>query len=107
VTDVVEAIWVKDPGDYADYEFLWGDWVRPGDGIISATITISGKDTNLTHDAGDDTHTDDVVTVWLGAGTEGVTYHLACQVVTASGRIATRYVWVEVKKVYCYTEGAA
>jgi hypothetical protein len=101
----VDAIWVKDPGDDADYEILWSDWVRPGDGIISHTILIEGKDALLTYH--DDVHTDIIVTVWLDAGTDGVTYHLSCSVETAAGRRATRHVWVEVKKVYCDTEGAA
>jgi hypothetical protein len=98
VADAV--IWVKDPGDYADYEVIWTDWIRPGDSISSHTVAVqeTGVEavvviSSLVNPAGN-------VTVWLDGGAAGITYHLVCQVITAAGRRATRHIFVQVKPIY-------
>jgi hypothetical protein len=62
------VIWVKDPGDYADYEVIWTDWIRPGDSISSHTVAVqeTGVEavvviSSLVNPAGN-------VTVWLDGG---------------------------------------
>jgi hypothetical protein len=98
--DVV--IWAKDPDDLVDFVIHWADWVRPGDAIESHTINpdvfeVGGVTPLLVTST---LHDDVDVTLWLDGGDEGLTYLLACEVVTTAGRRARRYVYVKVARQF-------
>ena len=83
---------VHDPDAVLDYKFDWSAWLGT-DTITSHTVTAA---TGLTVDSTEATTT--AVTVWLGGGTEGVTYTVTCHIVTAAGREDDRTVTVTVQE---------
>ena len=78
---------VKDPAAVLDYTMRWRRWLK-GDTISAApTITApAGINVNSSVWGGDS------VVLWLSGGTDGVTYAVAVQIVTAGGRTDSRTV---------------
>jgi hypothetical protein len=82
----------KDPSAVLDYPFNWADWLGPAETVSTATFTISPG--GLTKDSQDDDLTSP--TIWLSAGTLGVTYEVACRITTNQGRTDERTLRVRV-----------
>ena len=83
--------WEKDPQAVLDWAFDWSRWLADGETISSVTVTV---DAGLTKDSQSTTTTK--VTVWLSGGTLGVTYKVACRVVTNQGRTDERTIGIRV-----------
>lgn len=73
---------VKDPDEVKDYKLDWAAMLDT-DTISTSTWSVA-VGAGLVIDSNSKTNTD--TTVWLSAGTAGVTYELLNRVVTAGGR---------------------
>lgn len=82
----------KDPDAVLDYPFSWSDWLATGETILSYIFTV---ETGLTLDS--DSQADGIVTPWLSAGTAGVNYDVACEILTSAGRTDKRTIKIIVK----------
>jgi hypothetical protein len=87
------AVFSKDPGAELDYTMDWQQWMPPQDRIVNVTWTISPAGTLL--NAANSFSTTDT-TIWLSAGTDGLTYDVTCEITTNEGRIDDRTFRVEV-----------
>ena len=97
----------KDPLDVTDWVFNWADsdgvsneadgdgWLK-SDTISSSSWTIEGYDTVLVQDS--DTATLTKATIWVSAGTEGVTYRLENTIITAGGRTKKRTLFLTIEQ---------
>ena len=84
----------KDPDDVLDFTFDWSTWLA-GDTISSDTVTVA---TGLTKDS--DSNDTDSVTVWVSGGTNGQSYKVTSQIVTAGGRTKTASIIINAWGVY-------
>lgn len=87
------ASFVKDTQAVLDYQWDWSAWLPAGDTILTHTITAAA---GLTVASSANTTT--TVTAWLSGGTAGVTYAVACKIVTAQGRTDERSIDIQVKE---------
>jgi hypothetical protein len=71
----------KDPADILDYQI---NWALPLNGDIITTSTWAISDPSLIQTAA--AFTASTTTIWLSAGTLGVTYSVKNKIVTAGGR---------------------
>lgn len=85
--------WEKDPQAVLDWKYDWVNWMAAGE-TISGTPTITITPSGLTKDSQANTTTS--VTVWLSSGTLGVTYRVACRIVTSQGRTDERTIGIRV-----------
>ncbi len=76
--------WYKDPDSVLDYLVRWIEWLDSGDTISTSSWVIEDDDGTLVIDS--DENTTITTTVWLSAGTNGITYTLTNTVVTAGAR---------------------
>ena len=81
----MKALEPKDPDAVLDYMFDWTDWLQTGETIDSHTITVP---TGLTLDS--DSELSGKVTAWLSGGTSGISYTVACKIVTSLNRTDER-----------------
>ena len=82
----------KDPDEVLDYELDWSTHLDTGDTISSSTWTVPA---GLTKNS--DTNGDSTTTIWLQGGTEGTTYTLLNEIVTAGGRTEQQSVTLSVR----------
>ena len=82
----------KDPDDVLDYQFDWSAWLA-GDTIASHAVSAPA---GLTVES--TTTTGTAVTVWLSGGEVGVSYPVACHIVTADGRERDRTMTIIVRQ---------
>lgn len=83
--------WDKDPSAVLPWMFNWVDWLA-GDTITGTpTITV---DAGLT--LASQTNNTTSVTVTLSGGTLGVTYKVACRIVTAAGKTDERTLGIRI-----------
>ena len=81
---------IKDPNATLDYLFNWGDWLVPGDTIVSKVVTADAGLTVSSSAIVAGTDRDGVsvpsgaVLVWITGGTLGAEYKVVCNVTTAS-----------------------
>lgn len=86
----------KDPSASLDYQFIWGPddraseppWLETTETITTQSITVTP--TGLTIESSEVTPDGKNVLVWLSGGTLGVTYTVACVIVTTLSRTDTR-----------------
>lgn len=94
---MAEEIYIKDPDAVLDYAFDWSTWLdsdsSPVETINSHTITVSA---GITKDS--DSETDGVITIWLSGGTAGVSYTIACEIVTSAGRTDERSIIIQAQE---------
>ena len=82
----------KSPRDVLDYTFKWKAWLdKASDTVSSSTITV---DSGITVDS--DSNNTDSATVWLSGGTNGDSYKITNQIVTAGGRTKEGHFFVKV-----------
>jgi hypothetical protein len=88
----------KDPSAVLFYQVDWTAWLGTDSIQGTPTITITGGDGLLTlNPNGHSTAAAaGVVTFWLGAGTAGQFYTVACEITTAAGRTDSRTFLLEV-----------
>lgn len=86
-------IHTHDPQATLDYAFDWTAWLREGETLMSATVTVPDGITKTTETA---TSTG-LVTYWLQGGTHGSSYKVTCHVVTNQGREDERSDIIEVR----------
>ena len=67
----------KDPQAILDYTFDWSYWLAEGETIDSYILTVPA---GVTLDSEQFTAT--TVTAWISGGTDGVSYTVACKIVT-------------------------
>lgn len=84
-------VFQKDPAAVLDWAFDWSAWLASGETITSRVVTVP---TGITKDS--DTEAAGKVTVWLSGGTAGMSYSVACKIVTSAGRTDERTIWVQV-----------
>lgn len=85
---------MKDPDAVLDYAFDWSTWLgRGGDTIDSHVVTAPAGIT-----LNSSTSTTTMVTAWLSGGAVGVTYAVACRIVTTQGRVDDRTMFVSVRQ---------
>lgn len=82
----------KDPHAVLDYALDWGDWLQPGDGIISHVIEVDGV--TLNSDARDGA----IVTAWVSGGQDRSTGRIAVRITTAQGRVDERTIEVTIRQ---------
>ena len=70
---------IKDPDAVLDYTFDWTDWLA-GDAISSYTITVPS---GITKNSDSEVSTGKIQ-MFLSGGTAGVTYPIACKILTAT-----------------------
>lgn len=94
----------KDPDAVLEYKFDWKaltnltgntDWLESGETISSITITA---DTGITVDSSSITDSNTSVTIWLSGGSDGVSYNVACKIVTSSSRTDERTALINVEQ---------
>jgi len=91
------SIFPKDPDAVLDYAFDWAtNWLDVAETISSHTIAITGADSALVKDS--DAEDSGTVTVWLSAGTAGLTYAVSCEIVTSQSRTDERTIYVKVRE---------
>lgn len=73
----------KDPAATLDYSFIWTAWLTASETIASSAWAISPNDATLT--IATQTLSIHDTTVWLSAGTLGVTYTITNTIHTNSG----------------------
>lgn len=85
---------LKDPSATLDYQFVWGPntktppWLEDDETIATQSISITPS--GLTLEESEITPDGKNVLAWLSGGTLGVTYTVACQIVTTDSRTDTR-----------------
>lgn len=84
------STFVKDPDAVLDYGWDWSDWLGT-DTITSKTITVPTGITKTT-----DSASSTAVLAWLSGGTVGVTYPVACRIVTVQGRTDERTLHIRI-----------
>lgn len=84
---------IKDPDAILDYAFDWSKWLAAGETIQSHTITTTGQIDLESH-----THTDTVVTVWLGGGTVDTIVTVACLITTSQARHDERTMSIAIRE---------
>ena len=82
----------KDPDAVLDYSINWATWLG-SDTISTSTWTV---ESGITKDS--DTNTTTATTIWLSAGTAGVTYSCTNEIATAGGRTANRTIDIKVSE---------
>lgn len=87
------ASFVKDTQAVLDYQWDWSAWLPAGDTILTHTITAAA---GLTVASSANTTT--AVTAWLTMARPGVTYAVACKIVTAQNRTDERSIDVRGKE---------
>lgn len=75
----------KDPSAVLDYALDWSDWLVADTITGTPTWTVP---TGLTKDSQSNTTT--TATAWLSGGVAGMSYTVACKIVTAGGRTDER-----------------
>lgn len=85
------AVLTKDPGEVLDYSFIWSVYLRRGESISSASVTVTTGITLSSY-----TNTSNTVTAWVAGGTANVDYYIYCTIVTDQGRTAKRSIKLEV-----------
>ena len=87
--------WEKSTVGLLDYKFRWGDWLREGDSIQRADITITPSGLTLEQTAieGGD------VFVWVSGGVDHANYRIVCQIETADGRIDQKKEMLRIKPI--------
>ena len=91
--------YIKDVNAELDYVFDWNDttspWLATGETISSFTVTA---ETGITLGIGTKApaQASGKVTLWLSGGTAGVTYDVACKIVTSAGRTDERTIKIRV-----------
>jgi hypothetical protein len=90
-----QKTYLKDPEAVLDWVFDWSDWLAVGETILSRVITVA---TGLVKDSDTITGGSTTVTVWLSGGTAGVSYTVACRIVTSSGRTDERTITIRVQQ---------
>jgi len=86
-------LFTKDVDAVLDYRFDWSDWLETGDTIATHTVTAA---TGITVDSSSITDGATSVTVWLSGGTAGLSYTVACLIVTSASRTDERTVTLRV-----------
>ena len=96
------STYTKEPDAVLDYKFDWksdsnsrgfSDWLDTSETISSHTITA---DAGITVDSSAAADTNTSIVVWLSGGTVGVTYSVACKIVTSAGRTDERTITINV-----------
>lgn len=72
---------IKDPTAVLDYSIDWSKWLKSGDSITMSTWTVPAGITK-----GSDLFTNDMTTVWLSGGANGLRYIVTNHITTAQGR---------------------
>lgn len=84
----------KQPADLIDYDIDYRDWLADrADTIASHTVEV---DPGLTLDSS--LEIAGVIKVFVGGGTDGVTYKVTCTVTTAGGRIKQAEISIAVRE---------
>jgi hypothetical protein len=83
---------VKDPDAVLDYQIDWSSWLD-SDTISTSDWTVPS---GLTEDSASNTTT--TATIWLSGGTEGETYTVINEIVTAGGRTDNRSIYIRVEE---------
>lgn len=83
-TAFVPLLKTKDPQAIKDYSFDWGTNYLGTDTIAQSNWSVSPSGLDIT--TRPPSHTDTVATVWAAGGTEGQTYVVTNEIVTAAGR---------------------
>ncbi len=86
---------IKDPDAELDFTFDWSRWLAANETITAfvvnttpgITVAPNGKATS---------QIDGTIRVWLGGGTAGQRYSIACRVTTSGGRVDERTIRVTV-----------
>ena len=85
---------VKQPVEVQDYDISFVDWLAAlSDTASTHTVTA---ETGITVDSS--TLTAGVVKVWLSGGTDGTTYKVTAQIVTAGGRTKEDEIKIKVRE---------
>ena len=93
----------KDPDEVLDYKFDFAsetngsgpsDWLASNETISSYVVTAAS---GLTKDSDSRTDENTAVTVWLSAGTDGISYNVACKAVTSAARTVERTMTIKVQ----------
>jgi len=89
---------VKDATARKAYTITWARFLAPGETITAVAWTVEGPDAVLTIGTGAyaPTNTTQTATVWLLAGTAGVTYKVHCDVTLSTGQLDRRSLSIEV-----------
>lgn len=93
----------KDPTAVLDYVFRWGPddrtteppWLEAVETITTHTIVVTPS--GLTVEQSEITPDGKDVLIWLSGGTAGITYTVACHVLTILSRADTRRLSVQVE----------
>jgi hypothetical protein len=83
----------KDSDEVLDYQIDWAANLAAGETISTSTFTV---DNGLTIQSQSNTTT--VTTVWLAAGTEGLTAKILNRVTTSGGRTMDQTVTLPIRK---------
>lgn len=86
---------IKDPQAVLDYAFDWSAWLAADETITTATVTVPTPSTLTVNGS---THTDSVVTAWLGGGTVAMNYPVTCHITTSQGRQDDRTIGVKIQE---------
>jgi len=93
----------KDPDEVLDYKFDFAsetngsgpsDYLDEDETISSYILTVAA---GLTNDSDSRTDENTSVTVWLSAGTDGISYNVACKAVTSAARTVERTMTIKVQ----------
>lgn len=92
---MLPPVLLKDPAAELDYGFDWAErgWLDTGETITAAVWTIPAGLTLITSQIiGDKT------VAWLGGGTAGTDYIIACRITTSAGRTDERSMTLRVRE---------
>ncbi|GLC97854.1 hypothetical protein Tamer19_72630 [Cupriavidus sp. TA19] len=88
----MSTIPAKDSDATLDYQVDWSAWLADGETIMADPAPVITVDDGLTLNPGGKSTSEagGKVTFWLGAGTAGRTYTVACKITTSQGRVDQR-----------------
>jgi hypothetical protein len=87
----------KQPSEVLDFDIIADKRLTDDDSIVSAGATFSGPDSNLVIMRV--TWSGTVAKVWLSGGTDGCTYKVTVEILTANGRQIESEFYVQVKDI--------
>jgi hypothetical protein len=86
----------KQPSANKDYDFNWSDWLRVGDDLASAVVTVTPA-SGLTLGTMTIDGIDNIVKQFVSGGVDGSDYKLTCRITTTQGRVDECEIYILVR----------
>jgi hypothetical protein len=83
----------KDPDEVLDYSVNWASRLVSLESISSHTVSVISGSVTINSSS----HTADVVSLWLSAGTSGEQCKILCRIITNQGRVMDQTVGLRIK----------